>query len=68
MLLYNDFLDPALLDRCEIAGCSCFEACKKLEAASGKESKPPFVSINGVLHGSVDPNTLAALIAEAVNA
>jgi len=67
LLLYNDFLDPALIDRCEIEGCSCFDACKQIEDATGKEIKPPFVEINGTIHGSVDAQELASLIRKAVN-
>lgn len=66
LLLYNDFLDPEVVDRCEIEGSSCLELCK--HTGEGVDMKPPFVSINGKVYGNVTQDRLATLLAEAVHA
>ncbi len=65
LLLYNDFLNPELLDRFEFEGCSCLEACKEVNDSDG-ESKPPFVMINGKLHGNMNPDKLNKLLSEEI--
>lgn len=65
LLLYNDFLDPEVVDRCEIEGCSCLEACRHQAGADGK---PPFVSIDGKVYGNVTQDRLVELLTEAVHA
>ena len=64
LLLYNDFLNPELLDKFEFEGCSCFEACKRIESATGDETKAPFVMVNGKLHGNMNPEKLNKLLTE----
>ena len=60
LLLYNDFVDPAIIAECEIEGCSCLETCK----AGGEGA--PYVQINGEVHGKVTQEEFARLLAEAV--
>jgi len=68
LLLYNDFLDPNILAGCEIEGSSCLDVCKKTCDAAKADDKPPFISINGKVYGSVTQERFCKLLAEAVNA
>lgn len=68
LLLYNDFLNPEVLEECEIEGSSCLEFCKCGGGKADGEGKPPFISINGKVHGDVDEERFCALLAEAVDA
>ncbi|MFA6689261.1 MAG: hypothetical protein ACOX6K_03445 [Sphaerochaetaceae bacterium] len=69
LLLYNDFLDPEVLSGCEIEGSSCLDSCKNAKAeVADVDSKPPFVSINGKIYGSVNQDRFCKLLEEAVNA
>lgn len=60
LLLYNEFLDPAVLAECEIEGCSCLEQCR----VGGGQA--PFVEIDGKVYDSVDQDRFCKLIEEAV--
>ena len=60
LLLYNDFVDPAVVAECEITGCSCLESCK-----SGGEGAP-YVEINGKIYSKVTQERFSKLLAEAV--
>ncbi|NLZ69146.1 MAG: (2Fe-2S) ferredoxin domain-containing protein [Spirochaetales bacterium] len=60
LLLYGEFVAPEIIDQCEIEGISCLGTCK----AGGE--LPPFVSIDGVIHGGVTQDKFAKLLAEAV--
>ena len=68
LLLYNDFLDPAVLSGCEIEGCSCLEACKISKDPNDVNGKPPFISINGKVYGGITQDRFCKLLSEAVNA
>lgn len=60
LLLYNDFVSPEILEMCEIEGISCLKKCKE------GEQIPPFVSVNGVVHGGVTQDKFVKLLTEAV--
>lgn len=60
LLLYNDFVDPAIVAECEIIGCSCLETCKM-----GGEGAP-YVEINGTVYSKVTQERFSKLLAEAV--
>ena len=60
LLLYNDFVDPAIIAECEIEGCSCLEACK----VNGEGA--PYVTINGTVHSKVTQEEFARLLTQAV--
>ena len=60
LLLYNDFVDPAIIAECEIEGSSCLNACKADGAGA------PYVEINGVLHSKVTQDKFCKLLTEAV--
>ena len=60
LLLYNDFVDPAILAECEIEGCPCLGECK---VGNGNA---PFVSINDKIYSGVNPESFCRLRAEAV--
>ena len=64
LLLYNEFLDPAVLGSCEIEGVSCIGGCKD---AQSKE-RPPYVRIGENVYGSVNQEKLCKLLAEATRA
>lgn len=66
LLLYNDFLNPEIVERCEIEGSSCLDVCK--HAAEGENNKPPYVSIDGKVYGNVTQERFIKLLSEAVNA
>ncbi len=68
LLLYNDFLAPEVLANCEIEGSSCLDACKSGVPADDLNCKPPFVTINGTVYGSVTQERFSKLLSEAVNA
>ncbi len=68
LLLYNDFLDPEVLAGCEIEGSSCLDVCKKVEGDAGIDFKPPFISVDGKVYGSVTQDRFCKLLEEAVNA
>ena len=59
LLLYNDFLDPAILADCEIEGCSCLEQCKV-------GGNAPFVEINGKIYDGVTQEKFCKLLSESV--
>ena len=60
LLLYNDFVDPAIIAECEIEGCSCLEACK----VNGEGA--PYVMIDGEVHSKVTQEEFARLLTQAV--
>lgn len=60
LLLYNDFVDPAVLAECDIEGVSCLSDCK-----AGGEN-PPFVQVNGKIFGGVTQDRFCRLLTEAV--
>ena len=60
LLLYNDFVDPAIIAECEIEGCSCLEACK----VDGEGA--PYVMIDGEVHSKVTQEEFARLLTQAV--
>jgi NADH:ubiquinone oxidoreductase subunit E len=60
LLLYNDFIDPEIIEKCEVEGTSCFNACK----SSGKEGAP-FVMINDIIYGDMTPVKLKKIVTEA---
>lgn len=60
LLLYNEFVEPEIVDQCEIEGISCLGKCKL------GEELPPFVSINGEIYGGVTQEKFSRLLAEAV--
>jgi NADH:ubiquinone oxidoreductase 24 kD subunit len=60
LLLYSEFVDPEIVDKCEIEGISCLGTCK----AGGE--LPPFVSIDGKVYGGVTQEKFAKLLSEAV--
>ncbi len=64
LLLYNEFLDPAVLGSCEIEGVSCLGGCK--DAAS--KDRPPYVRIGDTVYGSVNQEKLCKLLVEATRA
>ncbi len=66
LLLYNDFLEPEIVEKCQIEGSSCLDACK--HAPCGENDKPPFVSIDGKVYGNVTQDMFIKLLSEAVNA
>lgn len=68
LLLYGEFLDPDVLAGCTIEGSSCLDVCKGVDASAGIDSKPPFVSIDGKIYGSMDQERFCKLLEEAVNA
>lgn len=61
LLLYNEFLDPAILFSCEIEGVSCIGGCKEAET----KDRPPYVRIGGKVYGSMTAEKLCKLLAEA---
>jgi len=63
LLLYNDFLDPEMIEKCEIEGTSCFNACKGHEGESA-----PFVMINDKIYGDMTPEKLKKLVNEVYHA
>jgi len=60
LLLYNEFINPEILDKCDIEGISCINACKNYK---GKEGAP-FVMINEVVYGDMTPEKLSKLVTE----
>jgi len=60
LLLYSDFVDPEVLDMCEIEGASCLGGCKR------DGSGAPYVEIDGVLHSKVTQEEFKRLLSEAV--
>ncbi len=60
LLLYNDFVDPAIIADCEIEGCSCLDVCK----ASGEGA--PYVQIDGQVYGKVTQEEFSRLLTQAV--
>jgi NADH:ubiquinone oxidoreductase subunit E len=64
LLLYEDFLDPQLLDSCDIEGSSCLVQCK----TDDPHWKAPFVEVAGIVYPNVTQKRLAELIEEAANA
>lgn len=64
LLLYNDFLDPEIIEKCDIEGISCINACKNI---SNKEGAP-FVMINDVVYGDMTPKKLKEIVNEVYNA
>lgn len=60
LLLYNDFLDPAIAAECEFVGSSCLEACK----SNGEGA--PYVEIDGKVYGRVTQDRFCKLLSEAV--
>ncbi len=64
LLLYNEFLDPAVLAICDIEGVSCIGGCKQ-EASS---QRPPFVQIQDKVYGDMNQERLAKLLTEVVHA
>lgn len=64
LLLYEDFLDPQVLELCTIEGTSCLGGCKTEKPSE----KAPFVEIDGVLHANVTQGRLKQLLKEATDA
>lgn len=64
LLLYEDFLEPSLLERCVIEGTGCLGGCKVQDAKSGA----PFVEVDGNVHANVTVDRLRQLIKEAIDA
>ena len=60
LLLYNDFVDPAILAECEIEGCSCHDECKVGNGSA------PYVAINDKIYSGVNQDMFCKLLAEAV--
>lgn len=60
LLLYNDFVDPAVIAECEIEGCSCLECCKAGEHGA------PYVEIDGQIYDKVTQDRFCRLLTEAV--
>jgi NADH:ubiquinone oxidoreductase subunit E len=63
LLLYNDFIDPEIIEKCEIEGTSCFNACKGHENESA-----PFVMINNKIYGDMTPEKLKKIVNEVYHA
>lgn len=64
LLLYNEFLDQAVLGSCEIEGVSCIGGCKDEQS----KERPPYVRIGEIVYGSVNQEKLCKLLAEATRA
>ncbi|MCY1151419.1 MAG: NAD(P)H-dependent oxidoreductase subunit E [Sphaerochaetaceae bacterium] len=63
LLLYNDFIDPEIIEKCDIEGISCFNACKGHENGSA-----PFVMINDKIYGDMTPEKLNKIVIEVYHA
>ena len=59
LLLYNDFVDPAVIAECDIEGCSCLGECK----AGGTA---PYISVNDVIYSGVDTEKFSRILTEVV--
>lgn len=62
LLLYEDFLFPELLEKCEIEASPCLNQCR---VGNGNA---PYVEIDGKFYDDVDQDKLIKLLQEAVNA
>ncbi|MGD1816901.1 MAG: NAD(P)H-dependent oxidoreductase subunit E [Pleomorphochaeta sp.] len=63
LLLYNEFIDPEIIEKCQIEGISCFNACK-----TNKNEGAPFVMVNDVIYGDMTPEKLNKIVTEVYNA
>ncbi len=63
LLLYNEFIEPEILEHCEVEGISCFDACKK----SGKVGAP-FIMIDDEIYGDMSPKKLKKIVDEVYRA
>ncbi|MFA7670864.1 MAG: (2Fe-2S) ferredoxin domain-containing protein [Sphaerochaetaceae bacterium] len=64
LLLYKEFLDSSILERCHFEGTSCLESCKNEKP----NVRSPFVEIDGTIYGNVNPQLLKELLEEALDA
>ena len=60
LLLYNDFVDPAVLAECEIEGCPCLGQCRM------GNGNAPYVEVEGKVYDSVNQDLFCKILAEAV--
>lgn len=63
LLLYNEFIEPEIIEECEIEGTSCFNACRNNENEGA-----PFVMINNIIYGDMTPDKLKKIVTEAYHA
>lgn len=62
LLLFEDFLAPELLEKCDIEASPCLNQCRIGNGIA------PYVEINGIIHDNVDQDKLIKLLQEVVNA
>ena len=60
LLLYNDFVDPAILAVCDIEGCPCLGECRVGNGSA------PYVEIDGKIYDGVNQDLFCKLLAGAV--
>lgn len=60
LLLYNDFVEPSILEKVEIEGCPCLNECRVGNGSA------PYVEINGKIYDAMTQEKFCKLLMEAV--